>query len=338
MDKGHRTILFGLFFLLSACGGGGDGGTTSSPPIPIAITTNNADKVTAEASGATSVGLTLGDAGGSIVSFEHSPNLRRRIRLDSLGLQLMNRLGGLLLSQPSRIVGAQVTINDNCTLSGSFSGTLNDVDNNSMLTTGDTLNASFSDCSFDAGITLRGTIAFTNVTVNGDPTAPGTAWDVALTVTLSDFQVIEATGTDKIDGDLTLTMKTSDGTTFTNTLKVTSLRGVIDGESGTISNFSADYTEDTNSLAYTLKTSGTVSASGIGGSVSFSTPVTLTGTDLTLAEPEGGQLRIFGANNSQLTVTALGGGGVRIEVDADGDGQTDANGTHDTTWTALEAL
>jgi len=96
-------------------------------------------------------------------------------------------------------------------------------------------------------------------------------------------------------------------------------------------NFSMTITVDNNTSAYTLTAGGTFASTALGGTITLSTPVALSGVGT--ANPNAGTVKLVGEGNSSVTVTPLDATNVRLEVDSNGDGSSDA--TIDTTWTAL---
>ena len=87
----------------------------------------------------------------------------------------------------------------------------------------------------------------------------------------------------------------------------------------------------TNAFSYTV--SGTLTSTRLGGSLTFQTLVPFSGIEG--APPSSGVLKVSGANNTSLTLTALSSTSVRIDVDTNGDGVFDTSTSK--TWSEIAA-
>lgn len=335
----HSTIrksFFPVLFVavLGGCGGGG-GGSDPTVAVPVSLTVVNASQAASESTSSADVSVTLGDTGMAIVGVQSIPD-PHRVRVVDLAQNLFLWMRGQNLRSGETLpVGATSTLNMNCTVAGTFSGTLTDVNSDGVISTGDTFSFTASGCAFDSSTTINGTMTFSNIVIHGDPTAHGTAWDLAMMVNMAGFQVADATSSGTLNGDLSLTKSTVNGLVVTGSVSITSLRMLDGNATSSISNFSSSYSENTNTLAYSLTSAGTVSGSTLGGSVSFTTQTAFSGTDISLFEPEAGQMTVYGAGNSSVVLTAAGGGAVQLDIDANGDGVIDLGSRISTTWSGL---
>ncbi|MFQ5487645.1 MAG: hypothetical protein ACE5ET_04260, partial [Gammaproteobacteria bacterium] len=106
------------------------------------------------------------------------------------------------------------------------------------------------------------------------------------------------------------------------------------GDSEILSAYDIAFTSDEASLgtAYTIDANGTVASTALDGSVQFQTLTTFEGIDPEY--PHSGVMRITGARNSSVTLTAIDSTDVQLEVDADGDGVSDQTIT--TQWAVID--
>jgi hypothetical protein len=203
----------------------------------------------------------------------------------------------------------------------------------STASTGDSLSVTFNDCHSNAdNATLNGGFSITGLTLTGDPSVLGSPWAISATLSYSGMNAVSSLETVSFNGSVNFSLS-SNGVTEMGSMAGNSMTVANATESITLSNFSYGYSVDTSTLAYTLDASGTLSSSKHGGSVTFATPVSFQGVDIASSWPTSGTFKITGANNTSVTLTAMGGDSVRLEVDSTGDGIADT--TIDTTWTIL---
>jgi len=308
-------------------GGGSDGGTAAAPSAPVVITAANAPQV-AGASYNSVVGLNGAGAGGGVLTGAVTQT-GSGVDIGGVLVSVLGAAQPLIASgQFSGVTGVVVSGSDVCTNGGTFSFTLDDVDNNSTLSTGDTMSLAFVNCN-EAGTILNGSIALTGLVVSGDIiTSPYT---LQFTMQMNNLAAQENGQTDVVSGSATYSESSTDGVVTTSALSGTSLQYTSGGVTATITAFQLDSTDNLANGAYTFDVSATVSSPAMGGKATIVTSTTFQGTGS--GNPFVGQAKATGASNSSVTLTAIDAVNVRLEVDEDGDGVIDS--TTVTTWAAL---
>lgn len=339
-----RAFNWGLLLLtasLVACGGGGGGGGSSAggssggtPPggggssaSPAALSTTNA--TTAAAAVVDSVFLVAGSSEplaavpiGVVVSGGGSFKLNDFL---STQLRTLNNIKASIAPTP---VGVETTTAINCTLGGTISFTLNDIDNSGDASTGDTFTLTFNGCNED-GAVLNGRMSVSNMVLT--QTSP-TAYSFSGAITISNLNYVDINDSGSLNGTMTFAESSSDSITVTSTLNVSSLVATGSGETLTISNLATTVIQNTSTGAYSMSISdGTINSAQLGGTVTIRTltPLQAIGT----AYPHAGSLKITGANSS-ITLT-ISNANVRITVDSNNDGIPDS--FIDKTWSELDS-
>jgi len=151
-----------------------------------------------------------------------------------------------------------------------------------------------------------------------------------LSIQANNFTVTESVESIALNGGMTVSESTSDGVLFTHSIAGSSIQVTEGGVSASLTNFNIQSTEET--LVYTFDLNATVSSTDIGGSVTIVTDTIFQGDSLA-DYPSSGQATITGANNSRVTLIAMGPDNVRLEIDEDGNGTAET--FIDTTWGAL---
>ncbi len=324
----NSVLLLSAAAGLAACGGGSGGGSDSAATAdPVAISSANAPQVAGAAYNASGSLEGAGVGGAGFLTGAVTETTAGGVDMvEVIVAQLKASQRWFANHAAAFVTGAVVTATENCTDGGSFSFTLNDADGNQDLSTGDSLSASFSNCS-EAGTVMNGSISINNVVIEGDPLS--FPYSLQLTIQANNFSVTENSETASLNGAMTLSQATGDGALFTNTISGTSIALNETGGSATLSAFQLSSTE--NGSAYALDMNATVSSSEIGGAVTIVTDATFQGVEPN--DPFTGQATITGANNSSVTLIAMDEVNVTLEVDADGDGV--AEDIIATTWDAL---
>lgn len=110
---------------------------------------------------------------------------------------------------------------------------------------------------------------------------------------------------------------------------------IVDGtESRTLSGYNGRLLTDDTRQTYSYTVSGSVSGSGIPGTLVLSTPVAISGAYA--GDPTAGRLVLSGAGNASVSLTAAPPTGVVLALDVNGDGTAEAQQT--LTWAQLDAL
>lgn len=335
------TILI-LTTLTAACGGGGGGGggssagggssggsapgTSSSAAVALSSSNSNAAAATVE----DSLFLTTGVAGstavipvGVVVTPAQRFNLADFV---SAQLQAINNFKGGIASIP---LGTVVTSSVACSAGGSLTITLDDTDNSGAFSTNDTMALTFNSCNEDGSV-INGTMSAANVVLNK---TSATAYTFSGAMSITNLTFTDGPDTGVINGSINFSESTSDSILITTTVSVSALNVALATETLAISGFTATVTDNFSTGQYTVASSGTVTSSKLGGSVTFTTPTTLRGVGS--GYPSTGVVKVSGASSS-LTMTALSSTSVRLDIDSNNDGTIDSTST--TTWAALESV
>lgn len=327
----NTAVFVSVSLLLGACGGGGGGGgdsvTTSSSPVTISAA--NAPQLAAAAYESTA-GLEGGGGGAtSFLTGAVTQTSSTNIDLVDVLISQVKTAAQLASANASAsLTGVVVSETMPCT-SGSISITFDDIDNNQELSTGDSMSFTANDCTED-GMVMNGSVSINNVTVSGDPQTPLSPYSMQFGIQANNFTVTEGIESVALNGSMTMSESTSDGILFTHSITGSSIQVTEGGVSASLTNFNIQSTEDT--LAYTLDLNATVSSPEIGGSVTIVTDTIFQGDSLA-DYPSSGQATITGANNSRVTLIAMGPNNVRLEIDEDGNGTAET--FIDTTWDNL---
>lgn len=336
MNEATRISILGLLISgLAACGGGGGGGGTTPGTIStsfaaLALTSSNAADVSGEVASAGSDTVGAGDVAtdiitGVVVDTDGRPSLAEVSRWS------LEAAYGLRDRLAASVTGVVVDEVINCT-SGSISVSWNDADNNNELSSGDSFTIAFNSC-VEMGVTISGSLAFTGFTFSGDPDLIA-AWSMGATFAYTALTISDGVESLRIDGDMAFAIVTPDGINFDVDISGTGLAYRAGGYTTTLRNFVFSYAENSDTT-FSLEYAGILDMGSLSGRVSFNTIVPFTGTDILGSWPTAGELLITGANNSSITLEALGGDSVQLSIDANGDGGVDQ--TIPTTWTALSA-
>ena len=314
------SVLLSMVSLVAACGGGGGGGSSSSaapPPVTsaaVAITAANA----ATAAGAIDNSLVFATGAGTQAARAPTAavvtvtgNQFNIAEFSNTVFQTIESLRGQLT--PTAI-GAIITKSSACSGGGSIDVALDDIDNNGVLSTGDTLTLLYNNCTV-SGITVSGGLSISGFTSVKPSTA---AFTTTGRISFNSFAYSDGTTTGTINGTIDFSVSTSDGNIVNSTISNGSLSVAKPGATLTLSGYSINQTKNGSTGAYTLSASGTVTSSALGGTVTFTTTTPYQGTGT--ANPSSGAIKITGAGSSSVTLTALDSTNIRLDVDANGDG------------------
>ena len=319
---------------LVACGGGGGGGdappASGSTVFPaLALTAGNAEQTTREVSTTGSETIGVGDVGslvitGAVVDAEGGPALAQVARWSMETLharrdQLTTSLSGVVINE---------TVN--CT-SGSISLSWNDADNDDEFSSGDSFTINFNNC-VEMGATLNGSLGMSGFTINGDPDVD-IAWNMGATFTFTALTINDGGDSIRVDGEMNFNIATMNGDDVEVDISGSSLAYYDGLHTTTLRSYVFAYTEQLSSGLYSLEYSGVLDMGSLSGRVTFDTTTPFTGSDILDNWPTAGTLRITGANDSAVTLEALGADTIQISIDSNGDGNVDQ--TIMTTWTAL---
>ncbi|HJW10629.1 MAG TPA: hypothetical protein VJ598_02520 [Albitalea sp.] len=311
---------------LAACGGGGD--TPAPMPQPVAITSENAPSVAAEAINAGGAGL-AGDPAltGVQVSAASAPPASAMSALAGAVRK------GLTATAPAAVVGATFTETVACTNGGSVTLTVN-VATPGTVAAGDRVDFSFANC-VEGATTSNGGLSLTYASINGAGTL------VVADLAASQFTLSTLGIAGRINGSVRMTLDDTDPTKSVVAVAGSSFtfERLLNGNvraTRTLSNYS--YRLETATATLTTSETFDYTASGTFpriGSVSFRAltiqpVVTLAGA----LHPSAGTAMAIGASGSSLLFTVLSNG-LQLDVDSNGDNVIDV--TLIRTWAQIDA-
>lgn len=322
-------VIAGLALGATGCGGGS--GAAAEPAV---ITAATAIAIAGTANGAVDSTYSVGDFSGDFVAGVTIAPAAATFNLTDFAKQQLLELShaGARGIVPGTVAqAATVAITESCAVSGNVVLTINDVNNNSVLDSGDTITLTYNDCR-GIGDRYNGSLSITGFELTGNPEIALTPWHMAATFSFSDLTIVEAGATHRIRGALSFTAGTTDGIRESGTISANVLGVTADDVANTLNTFAIEYTVDASTNAYTVAAAGTLDNSRH-GLITVTTPTVFQGV-----EPDhssSGVMKIAGANNASITLIALDSVNVRLDIDEDGDAIADT--TIDTTWAALEA-
>ena len=329
------TLTWGAALLLSACGGGSSG-SEPTPPRAASALISAANAQEASAHGYSAADALNGHIDGSTDLVTGVSITKPSQGLIALSLQQLYRA---LESRaaPQLAVGVITSRNMPCPLGGSTSLTVN-LASPVVMSAGDSLSLSASNCKMDATTTLNGALALTFNAVSGMP-SPTSAWSATLGATFTGFSETHGAQTSTANGDMTVRMTQAGVQDMTISATGNSLR------MGTTQNgVSTEVTMKNYSYSGSVK--GGVATYGVNfsmsgnlpklGNVDYSVKTTTDFKQATTAlYPSQGVMTVTAADKTSTTLTVIDSGNVSVGVDKNGDGTVDETVT--TTWAALMA-
>lgn len=339
MNPFRSACLLSVCLLLPACGGGGDSGGDDDENAfsnQLRITSANALSISAATVGTVGATVEGGDTSADILLGVDAGRGVQRPDLTAFSQRQLRRLAyeirhGPTLAAP-QVLAAVTTLTSDCDNSlGSFNITVNDADNSDSLTSADSFSITFNNCydaledaSYDGAITLN------NVIVVGDPETD-IAWQLSSTFIYDDLGYTDDAGSERISGNVAFAYETTDSITFRSTQSSAALTYRGSGGTTSLRSLSLAYTENINTLAYSIEANGILASSVLGGSIEIETLAPLSG--LYPDAPDTGAYRISGADDCSVTLTVIDDTNVQLDIDQNGDDAID--GTISTTWGVL---
>lgn len=344
--------------ILVACGGGGGGSTTAtpvggggggsttttpvastgstSPATPTAVLNSSNQSVAAQDAASTAFMPMLGaqTLTGAQTTDE---SVLFSIARDQLG-KLPSYLADAKAN--STLTGVVQSQTAACPSGGSLTASVNDADNNGVLSAGDSMTIVFNSCVLSSG-TVTGSLGFVINTLSGNyQSNRSTNYNIGVTMDYRNFTVTSSGLMASINGSMSLDATASGINTLSETISTPSLTvsGTYAGvtRSRSLTNYSATTTRAPDAT-YTYLTSysinGTLTSSALSlQAISFatSTPFVRRATD---NYPSSGVMVITGASNSKLRITAQSNSQVMEELDANGDGTYESTST--VNWNTL---
>ena len=199
------------------------------------------------------------------------------------------------------------------------------------LSPGDTFTVESVECDDGVDQIVHGQLDLTVVSFSGDFFAG--LYNLQMSMEMIDFQVITPADTLTSNGDVTVSLDTTQSPQVSASVSGGSI--VIDSisSSETLSAFGSQQTVDAgiSPAPYTWSSYGTLDSTQLPGLIKYTTPVTFEGEDVDF--PYTGELLVEG-DNSSARLIAVDNVNVLIEFDYDGDGTIDE--TLETTWVDLK--
>lgn len=320
MKSTHSFIPWVLAGLLGACGGTGGGDAPPPPPPTATLTSANMDIAAQDAASSAFMPVMAAQMlTGAQVANERV--------LFSWAFAQIDQLPAYMASAAIHrsLAGVSTTETFPCTLSGNLAVTINDADNNNVVSAGDSVSIAANNCVESTG-TLTGTLTFAINSLSGGPFM-STTYSAGLTLTFENFMVTGPQFSASANGTLSMSLNVTGQYAFTSSVSTPSL--TVSGTYGgvartrTLASYSATATRVPNATS-TYQTShsvsGSLSSTALGSqTIAFSTPtafVTL-GAD---NYPSWGEMLITGAQGAKLRVKAISNTQATEELDADGNG------------------
>lgn len=283
---------------LAACGGGGGGGGGSTPTIDVPTTRTGAASTGADMTVANfpsrstqSVDALLATIGGDLALSQ--PFSAGRAQAASLARWAARRSAAGIVSAARKQALAVDSETFSCDISGTLTVTVNDADNNNLLSPGDSGSFEFSNCISQSGVpAIDGSFALVfNALVLNSQQEP-TAFDATVTM---DALTVE--GLASLDGSARLWVVPVTGgeRSFVRYQLMTSVTA------GVTSVLDFDVDETVTASGSTSRINGNLRL----GSQTYAV-AQLVAFDTGNGDPSAGQLRITDAQGDRLLITARG--------------------------------
>lgn len=323
--------------VLVACGGGGGGGASTAPlpTAPTAVINSSNQSVAAQDAASTAFMPMLGaqtltgaQTTDETVLFSIAREQMANLPAYMADAKAQSALTGVVQSQTSA-----------CPLAGSLTVSVNDADNNGVLSAGDSLTIVSNSCVLSAG-TMTGSLGFVINAVVGNYQSPtSTNYTLGVTMNFGNFTVTTPLLVASVNGSLSLTAAASGVNTLNETISTPSLTvaGTYGGvtRSRSLTNYSATASRVPVASSYQTSYSinATLTSTGLSSqaiSVATTTPFVRQSRDV---YPSSGVMLLTDLSNAKLKLTALSNTQVKEELDANGDGLYESNTT--VNWTSL---
>jgi hypothetical protein len=321
---------------LAGCGGGGGGDSATPAAAPIAITSSNAPDVAANAVSASNGISQSGDVSSRLIPTGVTVNSSTAAS-PSLVNASLQQIYKVLENQPASNLVAGVTATQTfaCT-SGTITGTAT-VTNQSVISNGDSVALTANNC-FDGTSTMNGSFSVSFSNLSGTP-GTNNAWSGTLAMIFKNLKITTGSEAEQVNGDMKVSITQrahldADASITGNSLQLILSRNGATVVDRTLSAYAYNGTVKANLETYTdnFTVSGNLKNAGTG---SLTVTTTTAFQQLSGAYPHLGALKVVGAGNTSLILTALDNTNVRLDIDKTGDGVTDEIVT--TTWAALAA-
>ena len=308
--------------IIAGCGGSSDGGgigvgapPASVPPPDLELTSNNGMQVLQAAYLTAS---SSGDMAGLVTNTGISADPGTVSKLPG---QLSKPLSLAVSSVPVGPETVPCNVSGTITISG-------ELENPLTLSPGDTIDIDADNCDDGLGEVTGGLISTTVDAFAGD-IASG-AYDMTMTIVLTNFQVTTADDVLLSNGDVTVMLDTTTPLFVDASVRGDSVATSSNARTETLYEYLTAQTIDSGITPspFTMTASGTIDSSELGGVVEYSVPVTFQGFDNDY--PSSGEFLVTGAGGSTIRLVTVDNVNIIIEIDSDG--VAPAEETINTTW------
>ena len=319
---------------VAGCGGGGGGGEVPPPPTQVTITAANQEIV---ATTTANVFVGFGGSTAVIAAKDGSPDLKPQAAgVQSAGALLAGSAKRALLTAAGkgggpRVLQATSSATQNCPTSGTVTATVDDNDNNGMLSAGDRVTLVYAQCRDGADV-LNGSVSMSFTRVIDSPTMA----ELSAGMTFGTLTASSGDYSSSMNGTVSIAM------TMTSTVVTAIITVESGGLTSVVSSVAPAYSETLTMAAglifreiddatlglpgsvnpgmASMWVDGTVSSSRLGGESITIATVTPMQAYFVNAYPHAGQTVVSGASGTKLRMTAIDSMSVRLELDANGDG------------------
>ena len=318
----YSTLAATLFItlILAACGGGGGGddstdGIVSSSgddTLPaLTITESIADDVAAAVITIAASVSDLGDSTDTVtgVTVQIAGEFPHLNAVSSWQLQQLIGLREQLVN--NTVIGAEFTGTIPCD-SGFIAVTVNDVDDNGVLSPGDTAQLSYNNCRI-VDMTFNGPGSITIISLSSNLESA--------TFTYNNVSVSDSNVTGTLDGGFDFSLSTQDNGIVIATIEGERLTVTEPNVTETLSTFNFTNTFDNTMQAYSISVRGSLANTALNGRVDFESQDVFEG--IGEAFPFAGRLLITGDSSSVLVTALADSVNVQLDVDLDGNGTID---------------
>lgn len=322
---------------LAACGGGGGGGDAGAgvppgsgggqlPGSAVTLTEANMESLARNALDAMDIATTVSSSGASLLGGIEISGSAQKVQwpvwLARQGLALLNRApmtGGL-------VGGVVISKTEPCRVGGTIEFTVDDADNTSNVSKGDTLSAQFNNCSETAdgvAAVVNGGFSLLLGDVTGSIDAGNGIFNMAMTMPAPGLSIGVNEGgklvTTTVTGEMNMNLQLNGGNTATITRSNGFSASTSDGETIGYSNFLMLFSDTPTLSSFSIDSD--ISASGKNVTGAYTLNMSRFGLPLNFARgnnyPASGELRIGGANGT-LTLTVQPNAMALLTLNADG--------------------
>lgn len=329
------AVSLALGVLLTACGGGG----SDAPAAPVAApastqATLDSSNYASASTEAASSALFMLDAPSTALGVD-STDANEVIQF---GLAQVPSLGSWF-NGAAVAIGVVQSKTVNCPVSGTLTATVTDADNNGVVSTGDSVLMTATNCKTSSTATMNGGFTIAVLALAGD--LASNTYNASLKLTYNNLSAVSSTSSVLGNGDITLTASANGVYVRSQSVSSTSFTANATygtaSYSRTLSNYSSTLAMAPNSPASAFKTTssvkGTITSSALANkSVTIDTivPFVRLSTD---AFPSIGQATLVGATAAKVLLTAQNATTVLLELDANADGVYETSSTK--LWSAI---